>query len=145
MSPSKTLAGLAPAVEPMSLTENLKQQIQRQPLGVQVALTSGLGLLLLGTLAIFDPIPIVDELVLGWLLFTSISATSGTLQKRREKSEPPRVSASVDVRAQQGTPEAAEEDGALSAAKAEVGALEGKPGAKTAAGVAAAGSPRSAS
>ena len=75
---SKTLAQAVPPADPASQTLSLKTRIQDLPLSKQILLTSGFVFLMLLTLVIPDPVPFLDELLVGWLLFTGASATVGT-------------------------------------------------------------------
>ena len=123
MSTSKTLAQAMPPADPASQTLSLKTRIQDLPLAQQILLTSGFAFLMLLALIVFDPVPLLDELLVGWLLFTGASATVGTLRQRRAE----RIEAgggTLDVRAQQGsTTDAGGEDTLKQAARAEVEGL----------------------
>ena len=114
---SKTLAQAVPPADPASQTLSLKTRIQDLPLSKQILLTSGFVFLMLLTLVIPDPVPFLDELLVGWLLFTGASATVGTLRQRRAE----RLEAgggTLDVRAQQGSTDDAETEDALKQAAA---------------------------
>lgn len=112
---------------------NLKEKIRNLPFPLQLILSGALVVLLLIDLVIPDIVPLIDELVLMFLLYTTTSASMGTLQDRkRDKLGAERKA--LDVRDQQIQPEdrTAEgqpgvEDELFAAAQKELEALEGSP------------------
>ena len=129
MSTAKTLAQAVPPTDPASQTLSLKDRIQNLPLPLQVLITCGFGLLMLIALADFalDPILLLDELLIGWLLYTGVSATAGTLKARREERTGVIGGGRLDVREQQAA-EAEDGDPLKQAAEAELSGLGAAPG-----------------
>jgi len=99
----------------------LKERIKKLPVPMQVFVTLGFGVLLMIDLVVFDGIPLLDELLLGWLLYTGISASLEGARERKGLPETPRP---LDVRDQQTAPQT---DPMMHAAEAEVEALTGSP------------------
>ncbi len=132
MSQTRTWAEAVPPADPASQNLSLKDRIKGLPLPVQLLINCGFALLMVISILDFpwDPIPLLDELLIGWLLFTSVQ---GTLAGIREQREPTvvgdRAAPTVDVRGQQGssTVAAMATDPLESAAQAEVDALGQRP------------------
>jgi len=61
---------------------DVKRRLMRLPLPVQVFLTFSFSQLLALTLAIPDLLPLVDEMVAGWLFYVGVSATAATVRER---------------------------------------------------------------
>ncbi len=112
---------------------NLKEKIRNLPFPLQLILSGALVVLLLIDLVIPDIVPLIDELVLMFLLYTTTSASFGSLKDRkRDKLESDRKV--LDVRDQQIRPEDLAtdapqnaEDELFAAAQKELEALEGSP------------------
>ena len=122
MTQTKTLARSA-IPDLSSLGMDLKERIKNLPLPMQVFVNLGFAGLLLLDVVILDPLPLLDELLIGWLLFTGVSGTASSIRERRGTAGA--LPAAVDVRDQQVPPEL--DDELLTAAAAEVEALEGVP------------------
>jgi len=118
---TETLANDAASAAPWYDGMALKDRIKNLPAPMQVFVNAAFAGLLLLDLAVFDALPLLDEALLGWLLYVSVTAS---LESRRERRlpEPGRA---VDVRGQQGVVEAG--DYLFDAAEAEVEALSSSP------------------
>ena len=116
-----TLARDAASTAPWYDGMALKDRIKNLPIPMQVFVNAAFAGLLLIDLVVFDALPLIDEALLGWLLYVSATAA---LESRRERRLPDPGRA-VDVRDQQGAVPAA--DYLMNAANAEVEALSPDP------------------
>ena len=111
----------ASGIDVMGFMKRLKDGMKKLPLPMQLFMNLAFAGLLLIDLVIVDGIPLIDELLLGWLLYAGTSASVDTIRGRRrqELEAPGNV---VDVRDQQGAP-----DYLKAAAEAEVEAATASP------------------
>jgi hypothetical protein len=81
------------AIEPSSLPQRILQRmdlgswLHQLPLTAQVLVTIGLGLLLVLCLTVPDFIPLIDEVVAGWLFFLGLASTARSLKDRRARAQ----------------------------------------------------------
>jgi hypothetical protein len=105
----------------MGFMNRIKDGMKKMPLPVQLFMNLAFAGLLAIDLVIVDGIPLIDELLLGWLLYAGMSASVDTIRgRKRSELEPP--GQVVDVRDQQGEP-----DYLKAAAEAEVEAATASP------------------
>jgi hypothetical protein len=111
----------ATGIDIMGFMNRIKDGMKKMPLPVQLFMNLAFAGLLAIDLVIVDGIPLIDELLLGWLLYAGMSASVDTIRgRKRSELEPP--GQVVDVRDQQGEP-----DYLKAAAEAEVEAATASP------------------
>ena len=100
----------------------LKQRIKNLPIPLQMFVNVAFVGLLLLDIAVPDILPVLDELILGALVYIGVTASIQSIRDRRL----PAPRKAVDVRDQQGSASLAGDE-LLSAAHAEVEALDHPP------------------
>ena len=110
----------ATGIDVMGFMDRVKNGMKKLPLPMQLFMNLAFACLLLIDIVIIDGIPLVDELLLGWLLYAGVSSSADTIRGRRRELEA--GGQAVDVRDQQGEP-----DYLKTAAEAEVEAATASP------------------
>jgi len=107
---------------------DLKTKIKNLPMPLQVVVNGLLVTLLFVDMVFFDGLPLIDELLLGWLLYNGVSATFSAVKERRSL---PETGKTLDVRGQQASEPVGDdpgpEDYLKMAADKELEALEQAP------------------
>jgi len=119
---ARSAESTATGIDVMGFMNRIKDGMKKMPLPMQLFMNLVFAGLLVVDLLIVDGIPLVDELLLGWLLYAGTSASVDTVRRRRR--ELGASSQVVDVRDQQG---AQEPDYLKAAAEAEVEAATASP------------------
>jgi hypothetical protein len=118
---ARSAESTATGIDIMGFMNRIKDGMKKMPLPVQLFMNLAFAGLLAIDLVIVDGIPLIDELLLGWLLYAGMSASADTIRgRRRAELDPP--AQAVDVRDQQGEP-----DYLKAAAEAEVEAATAPP------------------
>lgn len=67
----------------------VEEKVAKLALSKQILISLAFGLLFLIDLVVPDIIPFVDEIIIGWLVYSGLSAVSSTIKKQNELIEAP--------------------------------------------------------